>query len=632
MNTPLKTIAIVLAIAAALAAGYGLGHWRGMGAMPMAAGPTADAGPAAAGAAPSAADGRNVLYWYDPMVPQQRFDKPGKSPFMDMQLVPKYADEGGGAPGVRIDPALAQSLGMRLATVTRSTQASSVEAFGVIGFNERDVAVVQARAAGFVERVPARAPGDLIAAGATLAEVLVPEWVGAQQEYLVVRRTGEATLTAAARQRLLLLGMSDALIRDVESRGRPRGTTAITSPIGGVVQEMAVRSGMSLAPGMTLARINGLGTMWLEVAVPEVQGALLQPGRSVAATLAAFPGETFSGRIAAVLPEASSATRSLRVRIELPNRGGRLKAGMYAQARIEGASRSALVVPAEAVIRTGQRALVYVAGEGGKYRPVEVQLGREFGDQLEIVSGVAEGQQVVASGQFLVDSEASLSGLLDRAAPQPAVPGAATGPGPAAPAAHEGEGVIAAVGADALTIAHGPVASMQWGAMTMPFKATAAQKQGLDAGARVRFRFHAGDGGYVLDEVQRAPAGPAGAASAGATMAPAASAAPARPAAQAPAAAPAAAVATHEGSGVIEAVGADALTIAHGPVASLQWGAMTMAFKATPPQRAAVQVGTRVQFRFHAGDGGYVLDAVTPAAGTAPAGAAASAAPTGAAR
>ncbi len=436
-SNPLRPGLVLGFVAVALAAagaGYGLARWKGGGSADAHAGHAASAAPAAS--APDSAtmvDGRKVLYWYDPMKPEARFDKPGRSPFMDMDLVPRFADEAAGG-GVSIDPRTTQSLGVRLATVERATLGAAVEAVGSIGFNERDVAIVQARSAGFGERVPPRAAGDLVTAGATLAEVLVPEWAGAQQEYLALRASADPALAAAARQRLLLLGMPEALVREVEATGRVKALTAITSPVAGVVQEMMVREGMSLMPTMTLARINGIGSMWLEVAVPEVHAALLVPGRAVQATLPAFAGERFDGRIAAVLPEANKDTRTLRVRIELPNPAQKLKAGMLARARIAAPGEPALWVPAEALIRTGERNLVFVAGEmPGQFLPVEVTPGAENGGRVQILKGLQEGQKVVASGQFLIDSEASLAKAVAGAAGNPAaVPASA----PAA-AAHD---------------------------------------------------------------------------------------------------------------------------------------------------------------------------------------------------
>lgn len=449
-----------------------------------------------------------MLYWYDPMKPEARFDKPGRSPFMDMDLVPRYADEASaaGPAGVAISARLTQSLGMRLATVTRESVASGVDAVGTLGFNERDVAIVQTRTAGFVEKVYARAPGDVVAAGAPLVNVLVPEWAGAQREYLAVRTTGESALTAAARQRLLLLGMGEALVAEVERSGRPRPVMTITSPIGGVIQELMVRQGMALAPMMTLARINGLGTLWLEAAVPEAQAALLGLGRPVQARFAAWPGEVFNGRIAAVLPEANRETRTLRVRIELPNKGGKLRAGMYAQATLAGAAESALVVPSEAVIRTGQRAMVFVAGsETGRYTPVDVELGREVGGRLVVLKGLSEGQQVVASGQFLVDSEASLSGAVARVSAAPA--SAASAASAAAPAMHEVNAVVESVNGAQISVQHEPVPALKWPAMSMPFALhSPALGQGLKAGDKVRLRFSAEGSGPVVHEIRRLPA------------------------------------------------------------------------------------------------------------------------------
>ena len=201
----LAYLVIAAAVAAAAGAGYIVANWRM--SQNMAAKDGAQTGQAAS--APT--DGRKVLYWYDPMYPQQHFDKPGKSPFMDMALAPKYADEEAGG-GVKIDPRLVQSLGMRLATVRRERLETGIDAVASVGFNERDVAIVQARTGGFVERVYARAPGDVISAGSPLADVLVPEWAGAQIEFLALKTSGDASLAAAARERLKLLGMPETLI------------------------------------------------------------------------------------------------------------------------------------------------------------------------------------------------------------------------------------------------------------------------------------------------------------------------------------------------------------------------------------------------------------------------------------
>lgn len=267
---------------------------------------------------------------------------------------------------VRIDPGLTQNLGLRLASVTRGVLASSVEAVGVLAFNEREVAVVQLRTAGFVERVYARAPGDLLKANAALADILVPEWAAAQEEFLALKASGDAALLAAARQRLRLSGMPTALIAQVERSGKVQPNLTLISPIGGVLQELNVRQGMTLAAGETLARVNGLNSVWLAVAVPESQAGSLVSGQVAEARLPAFPGEVFAGKVDAILPEANADTRTLRVRVELPNPQGRLRPGMSAQVSLKRSTRQPLLwVPSEAVIRTGRRALVMLAEDGG---------------------------------------------------------------------------------------------------------------------------------------------------------------------------------------------------------------------------------------------------------------------------
>ena len=356
---------------------------------------------------------RKALYWYDPMFPQQKFDQPGKSPFMDMQLVPQYAGDKGDQASISIDPGMTQNLGLRVATVTRGVFESSIDASGVLAFNERDVAVIQARSPGFVERVYARAPGDVLAPNAPLADLLVPGWAAAQTEFLALKRIGDGQLLAAARQRLRLTGMPASLIAKVERDARVYPTFTLTSPIGGVLQDLNIRAGMTVAAGETLARVNGLGTVWLAVAVPEAQAGAITEGQAVEARLPAFPGTLLTGTVSAILPETRADSRTLSVRVELPNPDGRLRPGLSAQVRLNHASAQPLLwVPSEALIRTGRRTLVMLAEDGGHYRPVEVQTGQENTARTVIVQGLQEGQKVVASAQFLLDSEASLKGVM----------------------------------------------------------------------------------------------------------------------------------------------------------------------------------------------------------------------------
>ena len=446
---------------------------------------------------------REVLYWYDPMYPQQRFDQPGPSPFMDMDLVPRYAepDAGGdGPPAMRIDPDILQNLGVRLAPVTRGPVEVSITATGQLSFNQRDVAVVQARSQSFVERVYGLAEQDLVERGTPLADLLVPEWAAAQQEYLALRGLDEPRLLEAARQRMRLAGMPESLVDQVARHGKVQLVWTLTSPVGGVIQSLDVREGMTLAAGATLARINGLETVWLVVEVPEAQVAGLQAGQGVEAQLPAYPGETLQGEIQAVLPQANRDSRTVPVRIELSNAEQRLRPGMTAKVMMARQEDAALLVPTEALIRTGRRTLVMVAEEGGRFRPVEVRTGRETEDRTVILAGLEEGQQVVASGQFLLDSEASLRGLT--AAPTEMFM-------PSAPALHEAEGTVVGIEDDMIFLDHGPFPTLNMPGMTMGFPlADPALTEGLQEDDRVRVGVRESDEGLTIEAIEKLEAQP----------------------------------------------------------------------------------------------------------------------------
>ena len=455
------------------------------------------------GDAKSSADGRKILYYYDPMVPQEHYDSPDAKSSMGMSVQPKYADEGGSsAPGVKIPAEAMQNLGARTAIARIGTLESSLDVTGAIDFNQRDVAIVQASAGGFVQRTYGRAPSDIVRAGAPIADLLVPEWGGAQAEYLALRRSNNAGLANAARERLKLLGMPAGTVASVARTGRRQDVVTISTPVGGVIQTLDVRPGMTLAAGQTLAQVNGLGTVWLNAAIPETRAGEVKLGQSVVAELASFPGERFAGKVIAVLPTAEAASRTLTVRVELRNRDGRLKPGMFATVHLGDVGKPALLIPSEAVIRTGKRTLVMLAGNGGRYQPAEVQLGREGGGQTEILAGLSEGEKVITSGQFLIDSEASLSGI--RARPVNAAPA----PKPSAPDAPSGSkeyastGRIEAIEYGAVTLSNQPVPALGWSAMTVSFKlANPSMTRGYKKGDRVSFRFEQRQGESTLTSI-----------------------------------------------------------------------------------------------------------------------------------
>src|SRR4051794_32526575 len=464
-----RTMMIGLALAGILAAaGYGLysaGMDRG-----MKMGSSADAGGGAQQAgAVDPATGRRGLYWHDPMVPGQKFDKPGKSPFMDMQLVPVYADEAGAEGPVRNNPRMQQTLGIRLAGVRKGALAPRVEAVGTVAYNERDVALVQARANGFVERLHVRATLDPVSKGQPLAELYVPDWVAAQEEYLSARRmagTRLEGLVEGALQRMRLAGMSEEQIGMVQSTGKVHPRLTVTSPIGGVVAELAAREGMTVMSGAPLFRINGLGTVWVNAEVRETQASEVRVGNLVEARSPALPGKVFKGKVSAILPEVNPATRTLKARVEVANPAGELKPGMFATVNLTPAARKeALLVPTEAVIQTGKRTVVIVAQGEGKFAPMDVEIGIESNGQTEVRKGLEAGQKVVVSGQFLIDSESSLRATATRMGePQPGAADALAG------ATHKGTAKVEKIDKGEVILSHGPIASLQWPPMTMGFK------------------------------------------------------------------------------------------------------------------------------------------------------------------
>ncbi|HEY0210159.1 efflux RND transporter periplasmic adaptor subunit [Acerihabitans sp.] len=522
-----RILAVVLALAAlcaAFAAGYFLRRP-----------PEAATAPAQANPAPAADSGRRVLYWYDPMSPAQRFDKPGKSPFMDMPLTPRYADETQQDGGVTVSARQQQNLGVRLGTVEPRVVQPRFDAFGTVSIDDRGIQVIPARANGLVEKLYVRAEQQLVKKNQPLARLWIPEWSAAQQEYLAVRHLGDASLTAAARQRLQLLFIPEDIIRAIEKTGRPQTRIDVRAPEQGFISRLDVREGSQVATSQAMFELSSLDPVWVVVDYPESQAGALQPGSDVQATTSRWPGDMFHGRIAEMLPVVDNATRTYRARIALENHDGRLQPGMYLNVRLAQAAQgeTVLTMPQDALIQTGSRNTVLLAKGDGHFTPVSVTAGREFGDWVEVRKGLAAGDRVVTSGQFLIDSEASLRSALpqmtdetDASSPTAqdagvASPAAATddpsmggmeGMDRSAPAgaAHPSaaaqeyatEGVIDAVNGEMATLSHHAVPGLNWPPMTMDFILPAGgMPKGIAVGSRVAFHFTLDDGGARITQM-----------------------------------------------------------------------------------------------------------------------------------
>lgn len=362
---------------------------------------------------------RTVLYWYDPMVPGQRFDRPGKSPFMDMALVPRYADEENAASGVGISTRQQQNLGMKTAKAQMRQMVSPFSAFATVSADERSVSVVPAPANGVVSKLFVNAQQQQVKAGEPLAQLWMPQWTAAQQEYLAVRQLGDGGLTRAARERLALQFMPEEVIRAVERSGRPQATLTLRAERAGYVVKLDVREGAQITATAPLFEIASLDPVWLIVDYPQAQAQSLTVGSEMVATSESWPGEEFHGAVSELLPQMDAATRTLKARVALRNAGQKLRPGMYLTVRRAQTPERppVLAVPEEAVINSGDASRVLIAIGDGYFRPVNVTPGITAQGWTEIRAGLKEGETVVTSGQFLIDSEASLRSVMPEVTP-----------------------------------------------------------------------------------------------------------------------------------------------------------------------------------------------------------------------
>lgn len=447
---------------------------------------------------PDATDGdRKILYWYDPMFPQQHFDKPGQSPFMDMALVPRYADEQTNQqPGVRIAADMVQNLGIRSAPAERTHARAELNLTGQVAFNERAVTRLQSPAAAFVDSVSPLAEGDTVVAGQPLLRLHVPAWTGAQQEWLAVLARGDSALVTAGRQRLLSLGMPDALISMLERQRTVQTTWTVRAPHDGMIRRLPARAGMTLMAGSALADIQALDPVWVEIAVPQRLVGALRTGDAVAVQIDGLDPPLRDGIIGDILPLVATDSATVPVRVVLANDDASLRPGMNAQVSIRTHDGHAvLAVPSEALLHTGQRTLVMIDEGNGRYRPQTVRPGMALGELTRIEAGLEEGQRVVVSGQFLLDSEASLQGI--DPSPLPSSPHMAVDD-----PLHYAFGTVEKLAEGRVTLKHGPFESLNMPGMTMRFRLVDEDvAAGITVGDHVRIGIRDSDDGLVVEQL-----------------------------------------------------------------------------------------------------------------------------------
>ena len=411
-----------------------------------------------------------------------------------MDLVPRYADEGAGeeAGGVQISARQQQNLGVRTADVARRTLAQKLSAFGTVAIDERSVETVPALASGLIEKLYVNASQQFVKKNEALAELWIPQWAAAQQEYLAVRQLGDSGLTAAARGRLQLQFMPDAIIRSVERSGKPQTRITVRAPHDGYVSKLDVRTGAQVTATQPLFELASLDPVWIVIDYPQSQASLLRVGSQVTAATSSWPGTTFQGTVSELLPDLEATTRTLKARVVLNNPQHQLKPGMYLNVELAEAQqgREVLTIPEEALIATGTSNRVLIADGEGHFRPVEVTAGRTQDGLVEVTSGLEEGQKVVTSGQFLIDSEASLRSALPQMAGQNEEI-----------QSYSAQGIIKAVSDEAVTIAHQPVPALKWPAMIMDFAITPQLREQVRPGESVMFHFVLTDEGARVTSI-----------------------------------------------------------------------------------------------------------------------------------
>jgi len=355
-----------------------------------------------------------ILYWVAPMDPSFKSDKPGKSP-MDMEMVPVYAQDIGSGDVVTISSTVENNLGVRTATAKRGPLWRRIEATGYVGFDETRISHINIRTKGWITKLLVNAEGERVLKDELLFELYSPELVNAQKEYLQALRRGDERLKSGADEKLRALGMIRTEIIKLAHRGSASENIQVVAPQDGVVSFLGVREGMYIQPNTTIMSLADLSSVWLQAEVFESQADWVAAGQAAEARLNYMPGEVFSGQVDYVYPILDPKTRTLRVRLHFDNPGERLKPNMYAQVSIYGKLQpNALSIPLEALIRAPYRDRVVVSLGDGKFRVHEVMTGMESGEWVEIIAGIEEGDKIVTSAQFLLDSEASLVGSIRR--------------------------------------------------------------------------------------------------------------------------------------------------------------------------------------------------------------------------
>tara|TARA_B100000745_G_C20148401_1_gene393746 strand:+ start:106 stop:1614 length:1509 start_codon:yes stop_codon:yes gene_type:complete len=354
---------------------------------------------------------KEPLYWVAPMDPNYRRDQPGKSP-MGMDLIPVFEEETGSdssGPGtIKISPEVVNNLGVRTAKVQRQSLHSQIKTVGYVRYDEDRLIHLHPRVEGWIEKLYVKAAGDPVTKGQPVYELYSPQLVNAQEELILALNRNNQRLIQAAEDRLRALQLTNAFIRKLKHNKKVKQTITFQAPQGGVIDNLNIREGFYVKPGTTLMSIGALNVVWVEAEIFERQASQVAAGNPVTMTLDYLPGKEWQGSVDYVYPSLDAKTRTLRVRLRFDNENNTLKPNMFAQVVIHTSDQEdTLIIPREAVIRTGEQDRVVIALGDGRFKSLEVELGRMDEQYAEILKGLSIEDRVVTSAQFLLDSESS---------------------------------------------------------------------------------------------------------------------------------------------------------------------------------------------------------------------------------
>jgi len=410
---------------------------------------------------------RDILYWVAPMDANYRRDEPGQSP-MGMDLVPVYADEGSSEAGVvKINPTVVNNLGVRTSQAKLGTLNRDIDTVGYIGFDEEKIFHVHTRVEGWVERLLVKTEGEKVKKSQKLFEIYSPDLVNAQEEYLTALRSRNQILIKASEKRLRLLGVEAQQIKRLTQTQKIRQRIDYFSEHSGFLNELNIREGMFVKPATDVLSIGQLDSVWVIAEVFEQQSGWIRQGQDVDMTVSALPGSSWNGKVDYIYPVLDANTRTLRVRVRFDNPENLLKPNMYAQLKIHAATdQKTVYIPREALIRSGQMDRVVLALGDGRYKSIVVKTGIESDNSVEILEGLQQGDMVVTSAQFLIDSESSITAEFERMESAESAEIQNADPDQAWV-----DGTITAVmpGHNMLTVQHQPVESWGWPEMVMDF-------------------------------------------------------------------------------------------------------------------------------------------------------------------